>query len=89
MTELMSQAISAFVEKQFSRNEDQILAGIFSGTNESMSSGQIYSTMIHNSMRISVELSVKIMSELLLAAGTIEPADEEQLRKTLLSVVKE
>ena len=89
MTELMSQAISAFVNKQFAHNQDNILTSVLQGTDESMSKDEIYSTMIANSMKMSVNLSVQIMSELLINAKVIAPADEEQLRKTLLSVVKD
>ena len=89
MTELMAQAISALVEEQFARNQDTILDNIFSGTDETMTQEQIYAKMIANSTKLSVVMSVQIMSELLINSKVISPAGEAQLRKTLLSVVKD
>lgn len=89
MTELCAKVIQKVVAEQIESNSDIIEKFIFKGTNEGMSSEEIYSHMILNSVSLAVNMSVQIVSEMLLNSGTIEIADEEHLRKLLLSVVKD
>ena len=44
--------------------------------------------MIINSMEIAAGVSAKIILEILLTAGVIEPVEEEKLRRNVLSVIK-
>ena len=88
MTDIMSQALTSVVEKQFTNNQDTIYNQLFSGIDDSSSLEQVCSAMVINSMRLSVDMSVKIISELLLTAGIVDSADEESLRHSILSLVK-
>lgn len=89
MTELCAKVIQKVVAEQIESNSNVIEKFIFNGTNEDMSSEEIYSHMILNSVSLAVNMSVQIVTEMLLNSGTIEIADEEHLRKLLLSVVKD
>lgn len=89
MTELCAKVIQKVVAEQIESNSNVIEKFIFNGTNEDMSSEEIYSHMILNSVSLAVNMSVQIVTEMLLNSGTIEIADEEHLRKLLLSVVND
>lgn len=59
------------------------------GCSKEDSKDDVYNTMIVNSIVIAVDMSVKIIMDILLGSGVMAPLDEKRLRKILLSVVKE
>lgn len=88
MTELLAQTIKKIIAEQISENEETIQNILLSGTDDTMCSEKIFSLMILNSVSLSVNMSVQLITELLTNAGIIDVADEEHLRKILLSSVK-
>lgn len=89
MTDLLAKTIQTVVEKQFNMNADNIHNSLFSHTSRDMSSDEIYSIMIFNSIKESVNISVQLIIEMLVNAGAIEISDDEHLRRLLLSVVED
>ena len=87
MTDLTAKAIENIVNEQFIKNSDGIQQTLLTGLNDSMTPEVIHATMLINSMKLSVNMSVQIISELLTNSGIVEFADEERLRRLLLSPV--
>ena len=67
----------------------EIEDGILHGCEKKDSTEEIFVGMLFNAMKISAEISAKVILEILLTGGVIRPADEKLLRKDILSVVKE
>lgn len=95
MDDLMAAALHSMIHKCFETWNDQddareeIENAILYGCEKKDSMEKIFVKMLFNAMEVSAEISAKVILEILLAAGVIEPADERQLRKDILSVVKE
>ena len=95
MDSLMERALHSMIYKQFESWDSQedvrkeIENGILYGCEKKDSMERVFVKMLFNAMKISAEISVKVILELLLTAEVIKPADERQLRKDILSVVKE
>ena len=95
MDNLMEKALHSMIYEQFeswNSQEDvmkEIEEGMLHGCERKDSMEVIFVKMLFNAMKISAEISAKIILEILLTAGVIKPADERQLRKDILSVVKE
>lgn len=95
MNKLMEQAIHTMIHKQFELWNEQdavmneFMRGLFHGCTNEDSRDEVYARMIINSMEIAAEISAKIVVEMLFTSGVFESVDERQLRKSLLSIVKE
>lgn len=89
MNEIMSKTIEKIVSEQINNDYENIQNALFDGTTETMSAEKIYSVMLLNSMKLSVNISVQIITDMLVNACAIEIADENTLRRILLSSVKE
>lgn len=92
----MEKALHSMIYKQFERWDEQgdtkeeiIEKGIFHGLEEGDGMEERYAKMLVNAMKISAEISAKVILEILLSAGVVEPTDERQLRKNFISIVKE
>lgn len=95
MDNLTATALHSMIYEQFESWDSQedarkeIEDGILRGCERKDSTEEIFVKMLFNAMKISAEISAKIVLEILLTAGVVKPADERQLRKDILSVVKE
>lgn len=89
MNELLSKTIDTIVKEQLDKNSKNILDALFLNCTDDMNHDEITSRLINNSIRISIDLSVQIVLKLLANSGYIDLTDEDQLRKNLLSVVKD
>lgn len=87
MKDLTSEIISKIVKEQILNND--IECQIFNGTDESMTSEQIYAKMVLNSVEISAQLSVKIIMEFLYQSDLVSEPDTKLLLKQLSSRIKE
>ena len=94
MDDLMATALHSMIHKCFETWNGQddarkeIENAILCGCERKDSTERIFVKMLFNAMEISAEISAKVILEILLTAGVIEPADERQLRKDILSIVK-
>lgn len=89
MTELLSHAIQKVISEYLDDNKETIRSSVLNGVNTDMTTEEICSLMILNSVSTSISMSVHVIIEILLESGIIEISDEPKLRKLLLSVVKE
>ncbi len=62
---------------------------ITDGTDDTMSTEQVTAYMIANSIRISTQLSVKIVLELLFQSNVVQELDTKTLLKQLSSIQKD
>lgn len=89
MEDIMVKSIQKLVDTQFTQNSDVIEKTIFNGIDDTMTTEEICPRMVLNATRLSVNMSVQIITELLQNTGVIAPVDEAHLRKMLLSLVKD
>lgn len=95
MDNLMAAALHSVIYEQFESWNSQddvrkeIENGILYGCEKKDSMEEIFVKMLFNAMKISAEISAKVILEMLLTEGVIKPADERQLRKDIISIVKE
>lgn len=88
MKNATEQALSYMVAEQFERNADILQEAVMRGCEDKDSYHNIYVKMLLNSMKISAEISVRIMVEILISLGMIGEKDEREIMKKMLSVVK-
>ena len=94
MDDLTATALNAMIHKQFEtwKNNDafmdEIVETMCRGCKEEDSRDEVFIRMIYNSMEVAACVSAQIIMEILVTAGVVKPADEEQLRRNVLSVVK-
>lgn len=93
MDDLMESSLRSMIHGQFQSWEqgntvDEIKGALFNGCTEEDSEKKVYAKMILNAMEISTFISAKVILEILLTGGVIEPADESKLRKNILHIVK-
>ncbi len=94
MDNLTALALSSMIHEQFaSWNEQEEVMNnlkeeLFKGCTHEDKKEEVISKMIINSMEIAANISARIIFEILLTAGLMEPVEEEQLRKNVLSVIK-
>lgn len=94
MNDLTATALHSMIHKQFELWNEQgdivekIRSGLLEGCTKEDSAEEVYARMIFNAMEIAAGISAKVILEMLLTSGVIEPSDEEQIRKSVLSVVK-
>lgn len=94
MDNLTATALSSMIHKQFVLwNEqkdvmDNLKEELLKGCTHEDTTEEVFSKIIINSMEIAADVSAKIILEILFTAGLMEPAEEERLRKNVLSVIK-
>jgi len=89
MDELTNKVLHKIITDQIKNNQLEILNSVFrTNTTPNFRNEDLYAQMILNSIEVSVDLSLKIMIELLTQNGIIE-ADPVQMRKYLLTLHKE
>ncbi len=89
MTNLTSELVNQIVHEQISKNQKEIMNHITDGTDDTMSTEQVTAYMIANSIRISTQLSVKIVLELLFQSNVVQELDTKTLLKQLSSIQKD
>lgn len=87
--ELIRAVIGQEVDRWFSMNEGWLMDNIFSGCKKTDSAEKIYSMMVVNSIVTSVKIAADLAISFLIKAGISEPKSEDELRKRLMSVVKQ
>lgn len=94
MDNLTAAALSSLIHGQFvswNANEEvmnQLKEGLLEGCTDADTTEKVFAKMIINSMEIAANISAKIILEILITAGVMEPVEEEKLRKNILSVIK-
>lgn len=89
MDELTNKVLRTIISEQIKNNRSEIVNSICNtNTSPKMNYEELYAQMILNSVEVSVELSIKIISDLLIQNGIIE-ADPVQMRKFLLKPLEE
>lgn len=94
MDNLMATSLQSMIHEQFVKwNEqddimEEITRELTRGCTNEDTREEVFSKMIINSMEIAAGISAKVILEILLTAGVMEPADEDQLRKNVMSIVK-
>lgn len=91
MDNLTATALQSMIHKQFESWQgqdavmDEIERALFHGCREGDSHEEVCARAILNSMEIAAEI---VIMEILIANNVIRLADEEQIRKSIISVVK-
>ena len=88
MNNATEQAINRLVAEQFEMNADILQEAVTRGCEDKNSYHVIYVKMLFNSMRISAEISARIIVEILITLGMVDEKDEREIAKKMLSVVK-
>ena len=89
MTDILAKAINSIVEEQLSLNENMIKQNLLAEMEETDSYELIMTKLVRNSLHISVNISAQIIIDMLINSNIIAPAPDEDLRRILLSVVKD
>lgn len=90
MNPLLQNYISKQVAEAISKESSQITSAICSGISEDASTEEVFSAMLINVLKISISSSVCTVLEQLDSLGVISLQDDEDvLRRTLLSVLKD
>lgn len=87
--ELIRAVIGQEVDRWFLGQEGWLMDNIFSGCKETDSTEKIYSMMVVNSIMTSVKIAADMTISFLIKAGISEPKSEDELRKRLMSVVRQ
>lgn len=85
MTNLSSELISKIIQEQISQDQDNIAEHITAGVDNTMPLETITAKMIFNSIGISVQISAKVILELMFQSGLVEELDTKSLLKQLSS----
>lgn len=85
MTNLSSELISKIIQEQISQDQDNIAEYITAGVDNTMPLETITAKMIFNSIGISVQMSAKVILELMFQSGLVEELDTKSLLKQLSS----
>ncbi|MDE6748126.1 MAG: hypothetical protein K2K21_03555 [Lachnospiraceae bacterium] len=88
MTTLQATALEKEIDKQIEEKENEFMKEILRGCEDTDSTEVLCAKMIRNAIGISIKLSVGTTLDMLINFGIVEPHDEEQLRKNIISVVK-
>ncbi len=89
MTDILARAINSIVEEQLSLNEDMIKQNLLAEIAETDNYELIMTKLVRNSLHLSVNISAQIIIDMLINSNIIAPAPDEDLRRILLSVVKD
>lgn len=89
MTDILARAINSIVEEQLSLNEDMITQNLLAEIAETDNYELIMTKLVRNSLHLSVNISAQIIIDMLINSNIIAPAPDEDLRRILLSVVKD
>lgn len=88
MSPIIEKAISEAIVDSINKNSEairnELMQNITPGTDVEM----FITQAIYNSIRISVDMSVKTIMELLSSQGIVQFADEKQIRTLLLTLVE-
>lgn len=88
MTDVLRAAVDNLVEETLNSNYEFMMKSIMQNASSSDSSDVLNAKMLTNAIHYSTHASVQIMVELLLQTGILVAADESDLRKHLLNLVK-
>lgn len=89
MNDLTQEIVTRAIVDYMNSNLPSIRENILAGTYDGMTKNEFYTQTLLNSIRVSTDLSVSIILNLLERAGTIQlQSDEKELRKLLLHPVE-
>ena len=88
MTTLQATALEKEIDKQIKEKEDKLMEEILRGCEDTDSTEVLCAKMIRNAIGISIKLSVGTTLDMLINLGIVEPHDEEQLRRNIMSIAK-
>lgn len=71
------------IDKVLADSRDEIAENLLFGADESMTSEQIFSLMLFNSLSLSMKLSVQVIFDLLQSVGNLQ-IDEREIAKLYL-----
>lgn len=85
MDTLLSKAVSSTIVDSINKNSDSIREDLLCGIKENATPEEFVSQVVYNSIRISVDMSVKTIMDILISQNLIQTVDEKQLRALLLT----
>lgn len=89
MNDLTQEIVTRAIVDYMNSNLPSIRENILAGTYDGMTKNEFYTQTLLNSIRVSTDLSVSIILNLLERAGIIQlQSDEKELRKLLLHPVE-
>ena len=88
MDALQATALEKEIDRQIKEKENELMEEILKGCEDTDSTEALCAKMIRNAILISIKLSVGTNLDILINLGIVEPHDEEQLRKNIMSIVK-
>ena len=89
MNDIAQRIVSKAIVDYMNSNLQTIRENVLSGTNSEMTENEFYTQTLLNSIRVSTDLSVSIILNLLENEGLVKlRSDEKELRKLLLHLVE-
>lgn len=88
MNDLHRDIISKAIVNYMNSNLSTIQKNVLAGTCEGMTTNEFYTQTLLNSIRVSTELSVNILLDVLEENGLIHFSSEKEIRKSLLHLVE-
>lgn len=86
--ELRRAVISREVERQIDEQKEELQEAIFRGCTETDSAEKIYTKMVLNGIIISAKIIADMTVNMLIDYGLVLPTSEDEIRKSLFSVVE-
>ena len=77
MDKLTAKALNAMIDEIIAEHQEEITESILANTNENMTTEQIVSVMVANSLSLSMKLSVQLILDLLQSQGILQIDDRE------------
>lgn len=88
MSPLIEKAISEAIVETINKSSETIRSELMQDITPGLDAETFITQVIYNSIRISVDMSVKTIMELLSSQGIVQFADEKQIRSLLLTPVE-
>lgn len=84
---MQATALEKEIDRQLKEKEDELIKEIASGC-DGLDNTEVLYKMILNATVVSIKVSAGMALDMLIGLGLVTPADDEQLRKKILSIVK-
>lgn len=88
MDRLRAIALEKAINDQIIEQAEVFQKEILSGCEEDDTYEKIYAKMILNAVKMSIRLSVGIILDVLVDYGIAEPVDEDEARRSIISLIK-
>ena len=88
MSPVIENVISKAIVESINKNSETIRNELMQDITSEMDAETFVTQAIYNSIRISVDMSVKTIMEILVSQGLVQFSDEKQIRSLLLTPVE-